>query len=296
MITNFGDLLLDSLIDSSWVLLAAFVIYVAISFCETWIAKQLTRNKALSPLLGSLFGLVPQCGFSVVASDLYLKQKISMGTLVAVFIACSDEALPIFLSNPSTALSTLPLLGIKFALGFIVGYSIDLIHKPQIIEEEHHEHDEKEEENDIHIGCCGHEIDDDHENKWHKHLVHPLIHSLKIFAYVLIVNIIFNVILYYVGEDNLKAFLSANKYLAPLYSTLIGLIPNCVSSVIISELYISSSISFGAALSGLIVNAGLGMLVLLKDRRAIKKTLVILLITFSVALLAGYISCLIAGF
>ncbi len=268
--------------------------YVIISFCETWISKQLERSRGLSPLLGSLFGLIPQCGFSVVASDLYLKDRISMGTLIAVFIACSDEALPIFLSNPSTALDALPLLGIKFVLGFVVGYAVDLIYRPK--RKEIPQEEIQKENQEVHIGCCKHEIDDENESKMHKHLVHPLIHSLKIFGYVLAVNIIFSLVLHYIGEDNLNAFLTQNKYLSPLYSTIIGLIPNCVSSVIISELFINGSISFGAALSGLIVNAGLGMLILLKDRKAVKKTLAVFLITFSVAIIAGYVACLIVGF
>lgn len=288
----FWDLILDDLIDTGEVFAAALVIYILISFCETWISKQIEKRKAVAPLIGSLFGLVPQCGFSVVASDLYLKERISMGTLIAVFIACSDEALPIFLSNPKTALSTLPLLGIKFVLGFAVGYSVDLIYHPK----KEVKKEEVSKDNEVHIGCCGHEIDDEEENKWHKHLVHPLIHSLKIAAYVFAVNVIFSLIFYFVGEDSIKSFLDTNKYISPLYSAIIGLIPNCVSSVIISELYISSSISFGAALSGLVVNAGLGMLVLLKDRKAIKKTLVIILIAFITGLTSGYIACLIGGF
>jgi len=290
---GFLDLIIDDLVDTGEVFAVALAIYILISFFETWISKQIERKKAIAPLIGSLFGLVPQCGFSVVASDLYLKERISMGTLVAVFIACSDEALPIFISNPTTALSTLPLLGIKFVLGFVVGYSVDLIYHPK---KEVKKEEETCDENKIHIGCCGHEIDDKEENKWHKHLVHPIIHSLKISAYVFAINVVFSLIFYFVGEESIKSFLDTNKYLSPLYSAIIGLIPNCVSSVIISELYISSSISFGAALSGLVVNAGIGMLVLLKDRKAIRKTIAIITITFITGLVSGYITCLISGF
>jgi hypothetical protein len=185
----------------------------------------------------------------------------------------------------------LPLILIKFVLGFLVGFTVDLLIRPKDKSEETEEPLDK-----VHIGCCGHEIDNEEESKWHKHLFHPLLHSLKIFAYVFGVNLIFGLILYYVGQDRIASFLEANKYLTPLYSTLIGMIPNCASSVIISEMFINGDLSFGAALAGLIVNAGLGMVILLKDRKAIKKTMTIFGILSLVSLVSGYITCLILGF
>ena len=284
------DVVLDALKDSAITLGVVFLFYFLLSFCEAWLSEKLEKAKKASPLLGAGLGLIPQCGTSVVAADLYLKERISMGTLIAVFIACSDEALPIIASNLNRGWMVFPLLGVKFVLGAAVGFLTDLIirrtAKPL----------GEDEGEKIHIGCCGHEIEEGEENGWHKHLFHPLFHSLKIFLYVFAVNIAFGLIIYYVGEDNFAAFLKGNRYLAPLYSTLIGIIPNCASSVIIAELYTMGNLSFGAALSGLVVNAGLGMVVLLKDHKAWKNTLTIFLITFFVALLAGYVTCLIIGF
>lgn len=126
--------------------------------------------------------------------------------------------------------------------------------------------------------------------------MHPLIHSLKIFAYVFVINMIFGMLIYYVGEDNIASFINQNKYWSPLFTCLVGLIPNCASSVIITNMYLLDEISFGATLSGLIVNAGLGIMVLLKNKNAIKDTLIIIGILLFVGLLAGYGFCLIFGF
>lgn len=285
------DVLLDSLYDSLKVLLFVFIIYVILSFFEDKLShsKVFSKNNKFSPLIGSLFGLVPQCGMSVLASDMYIKRHITVGTLLAVFISCSDEALPIMLAHSGGAKWAGLVILVKFILGFIVGFLVDMVYKPK---------DEIEEgvDNEIHTGCCHHHIDDEEENRWHKHLVHPLIHSVKLFIYVFVVNIIFGMIVYFVGENSISNFLSTNKYITPLLSSIVGMIPNCASSVIITELYLSSGLSFGALISGLIMNAGLGMVVLLKNKSMIKKTLFIWLILFLTSLICGYTICFIFGF
>lgn len=288
------DVLLDALLDSLKVFAVVLAFNILISFIENWLAKKIEKNKKISPILGAAFGLIPQCGFSVVASDLYIKEHITMGTLVAVFIACSDESLPIIISNFNEAYMALPLLGIKFVLGFAIGYLVDVIVRERKHVNEHLDHCEHEEE--IHVGCCHHHIEDEEESKVHKHLLHPLIHSLKVLLYVFIINIIFGTIIYFVGEEQLSNFLMSNRYVAPLFATIIGLIPNCASSVILTELFIKHSISFGACLSGLIINAGLGTIVLFKNKDFVKKGLIIISILFIVSIVSGYVTCLIMGF
>ncbi len=289
-----GEILLDSLLDSLKILVVVLIFNIIISFIENKLTEKITKNEKVSPIIGAAFGLIPQCGFSVVASDLYTKNHITMGTLVAVFISCSDESLPIMLSDLSKAYMVLPLILIKFILGFLIGYLIDFIYRTKREVKEHLEHCEHEEE--VHIGCCHHHIDDKEENKWHEHLIHPLVHSLKIFVYVFIINAIFGTIIYYIGEDAVKTFLENNKYFAPLYSVLIGLIPNCASSVILTELFIEGNLSFGACMSGLIVNAGLGTIVLFKNKEFIKKAFIIIAILIIVAIITGYTTCAIIGF
>lgn len=276
------DVLLDALFDSLKVLAIAFILYVLLSFFENKLVSLLEKHKKLSPLFGSTVGLIPQCGLSVVASDLYIKEKISLGTIFAVFFACSDEALPILFSSKEGLIYALPLLGIKFIGGFLIGFLIDTIYRKTLNNEEgEHSHLK---------GCCGHELhEEENESKLHEHLLHPLIHSLKIFLYVLIVNVIFGIIVYYIGEENIINFLSKSKYLTPLFCAIIGLIPNCASSVLITELFILGGIPFGALFSGLAVNAGLGLVYLLKNKKTLKSVLILESILIVSSIIFGYL-------
>lgn len=275
------DLLLDALLDSLKVLGFSFIIYFILSFFEDKISHLLQHHRKTSPIIGAAAGLIPQCGISVVASDLYLKEHITIGTLFAVFFACSDEALPILISDFNKAIYVIPLLLMKIIFGFLFGYLLDLIVKNK-------KEEKVVDEDEIHIGCCHHEID--HEtSKLMTHLVHPLLHSLKIFIYVLIVNVIFSLIVYFIGENNIVSFLSTNPYLTPILAAIIGIIPNCASSVLLCEVFISGGIPFGALFTGLCMNAGLGLVYLLKNKKSWKSILILegyLLIT-SVSL--GYI-------
>lgn len=280
------DVLLDALKDSALVLAFVFAFHLLLSFIEDKLSRFLTKNQKLSPLLGSLFGIIPQCGTSVLAGDLYIKRYITFGALVAVFLSCSDEAILVLLTKPSAqTIWVLPLIGSKFVIGFAVGYLIDLLYRKQEIS--------KPEQELTDVICHEHH----HEHtKIHKHLIHPLVHSLEIFAYVLVINIALGLIIASVGEDNFKNFLVSNRYLAPLYASLIGLIPNCASSVLLSELYLSGGLSFGALLAGLLVNSGLGMTVLLKSKSTLKKAGLVVAICLVTAIAFGYIFCGIIGF
>ena len=280
----FLDILLDALKDSVLIFAFVFLFHVILSFIETPVSNFLVKRKKTSPIFGALFGLIPQCGTSVVAADLYIKRFITIGTLIAVFLSCSDEALLILLAawNEKT-LMIFPLIGLKLAAGILFGLLIDLIIRKQHVEDIDHIEEEKE--------CHTHH----HENTLiHAHLVHPLIHSLKIFAYVLIINLALGLLIGFVGEENFANFMISNRYLAPLFSSIIGLIPNCASSVLITELYLSNTLSFGALFAGLLVNSGLGLMILIRHKE-IKKTLIVLGICFAIAVSLGYLTCLIVG-
>ena len=283
----FFDILLDSLKDSVLVFAFVFLFHVILSFIETPVSNFLVKRKKTAPIFGALFGLIPQCGTSVVAAELYIKRLITFGTLIAVFLACSDEALLVLLGawNEKT-LAIFPLIGLKLAAGILFGFLIDLvIARHQKLEEVDHI-DEKQE-------CHEHH----HENTpIHAHLVHPLIHALKIFIYVFIINLVLGLLIGWVGEDNFANFMISNRYLAPLFTSTIGLIPNCASSVLITELYLSGTLSFGALFAGLLVNSGLGVMILIKEYKNIKKTLLILGVCFAIAVSLGYLTCLVSGF
>ncbi len=282
------ELALDSLYDSLKVLALAVLIYVLLSFFEAKLAKLLEKNKKWGPFFGSLVGAIPQCGMSVVASDLYLKKHLTMGTLIAIFLSTSDEALPILLGDFSGRwYMAFLVIAIKIGAGSLFGFLVDLLSHRN--DEEVDEHlSECHGETDIHHGCCGHRIEHSDEGPWHEHLLHPLLHSLKIFLYTYIVSFLFGLLILGIGEDNLNSFLLANCYLSPLAAIVVGMIPSCASSVLLSNLYVAGALPFGALLSGLSMNAGLGPIYLFKSKKNLKNSLLImaLLMLFSLAL--GY--------
>ena len=280
------DIILDALKDSALVLAFVFLFHVILSLFEDKMAKLLTKKRYIGPVFGSFFGIIPQCGTSVLAADLYAKKYITLGTIVAVFLSCSDEALILLLTHPSEkTILVIPLILIKVVIGMSIGLAIDLVHKKQEIVEHEEEFEDVtcEEHHHAHV-------------KLHKYLIHPLIHSLEIFAYVLIINISLGLIIGSVGEENFSNFIASNRYLAPLFGSLIGLIPNCASSVLLSELFIGGNLSFGALVAGLLVNSGLGIMILLKNKKTLKSALIILGICSVVAIIIGYIVCAILGF
>ena len=182
----------------------------------------------------------------------------------------------------------LPLILIKVTLGIIFGIAIDLIYKKQVVET----HEAPLED----VTCQDHHHKDHDDTKFHKHFIHPLIHSLELFVYVFVINVALGLIIAAVGEENFAGFIVQNKYLSPLFGAIIGLIPNCVSSVLLSELYVAGHLSFGSLLAGLLVNSGLGITVLIKNKNMIKIALVVVGICFAIAVSSGYIACLISGF
>ena len=282
----FLDILLDSLKDSVLVFAFVFLFHVILSFIENPISNFLVKRKTVSPIFGALFGLIPQCGTSVVAAELYIKKYITLGTIIAVFLSCSDEALLELLAawNAKT-LMIFPLIGLKLVAGIVIGMLVDLIVRHQKVEEVDHIDEEEE--------CHTHH----HENTpAHAHLIHPLFHATKIFIYVFIINLALGTLIGFIGEDNFKNFMLTNRYLAPLFATVVGLIPNCASSLLITELFLSDTLSFGALFAGLLVNSGLGMMVLLKEHKNIKQTLLIIGVCFAVAIVFGYLTCLVIGF
>lgn len=281
--------------DSLKTFMVIFLVFVLISFFEKYLSKLLRKQNKLSSLFGAVVGCIPQCGVSIVATDLYMKRRLTMGTLVAVYLACSDEAMSIILSDGSKAVDVIPLLLCKVVIGFIVGFLVDLVISKLGKGNELEEH--KDGTVCLANCCCGNNFSaTDKRSKFEKHFADPLSHSFKIFFYLLLINFILHTLIHLIGEEQLRVFLDANKFLTPLFATIVGLIPNCVASVILSELYVFGGISFGACISGLCINAGIGLIYLLKDRKFLKDTLIIVTILFATSLVAGYLICLISGF
>ncbi len=291
---KFLDVLKDSALDSLKILPVIFLVYVLIEFLESRESEEKRLKKIFgnrfSPFFGAAIGIIPQCGFSVVATKLYQGGYILAGTLIAVYIATSDEALPIMFSRAvteSVVWGKLALIiAIKFVYACIAGFAINALIKKDVKEIKEDEDDVKEDEDGD--GCCHHKITGKRE-ALKTLLLHPLIHSLKIIAYVFVVSFAFGLIVeLLVGEERLSAFLSSSLWLQPLLSGVVGLIPNCASSVLITELFCDGYLSLGGALAGLAANSGIGLAVLFKNGENVKKSLLIALTTFALALILGY--------
>lgn len=297
------DIISDCLSDSLKMLPLIFLTYVIIELIERKadFAKngRFLTGKA-APVLGSLAGAFPQCGISVMSAKLYERGIIGVGTLLSVFIATSDEAFSILISSPQR-LALIPLLLIKIVIAVIVGEVANLIFHKKITPE-----DEKFDHEEICTHCHDHgtededEHDDDHrETRSHakklwakRYLLIPLIHSLQTFAYVLAVTLVFGVLFDdngLIGADKLSAFLDSSKYFAPFITSLIGLIPNCASSAVITSAYVRGAISFGAMTAGLISNAGVGLAILFKNTRKTKRNLLIMLTLYLIGSICGII-------
>jgi len=267
-----------AIIDTIHMVPFLLVIFIVVELLERRFGKEMQhgieRAAAAGPLLGALFGCIPQCGFSIIATALYTRKIISLGTLIAVFISTSDEAIPVILSQPSKAHLVLTLILTKLVIATISGYSIDLICKyrrGKPCEHDHHDHDEELDASED-SGCCSHTITGYRARL--KSLLHPLIHTAKIAFFVLIVTIGINYLVASAGgEKNLGHLLLSGSFLQPILTALFGLIPNCAASVAITLAYLNGGISFGSVISGLSASAGLGLLVLIKEDHDIKDIL-----------------------
>lgn len=286
---QYWDVILDALIDTVKILPLLFVVYYLIELFEYKRSTNFSENKFLkgkwSPIFGSLLGSVPQCGFSIVSTDLFTKGSISIGALIAVYIATSDEAIPLILANPTKILWLLLLLGIKIVYAIVIGYSAIGLYKLIFRHNKPvHEPHEGETSHLAEHGCCHHDMETKSFD-W----AHPLLHCLKIGGFILLINILFGFITdIWVGHDNLQAFLNANKYWQPILAVIIGLIPNCASSVVLTQLFLEGGLAFSALVAGLCVNAGLGLIVLLKQNKNWKENLFIITLLISSGLLIGY--------
>lgn len=269
------DVLLDSLIDVLKLIPFLFVAFIILEYIEHKLSKKneklLVKNKKYGPILGGILGAFPQCGFSAMATKLFSSRVITLGTLIAVYLSTSDEMLPIMISRGTSLIIVLKIIGIKVVIGIILGLLIDLVYRKK---ESHKEH--------IHDEC-----EQDHCHCEKGILKSSLHHTINITIYLLITIIILNTIIYLVGEESIKGFMLNNR--AYYISSLIGLIPNCASSVIMTELYLTDMISFGSLMSGLLTGAGVGILILFKTNKSIKENIAIIILLYIIGVIFGYL-------
>jgi len=266
------------------------VVYVAVATLEyrygDAIGKHILKAGKAGPLLGALFGGIPQCGFSVMGSALYARRLVTVGTLLAVFISTSDEAVPVILSRPDSIGWILPIILTKVILAIAVGYGIDLALRTKPPDPDHHESDEAL---DSH-GCCDHHIAGDcaQERPRASTLIwHPLAHTARVFLFIFLVTLLIGFLNYRYEHVVMGRLFLQHSLLQPVIIALVGLIPNCAASVAITQLFLEHSITFGSAIAGLSTSAGVGLLVLLKENRNRRNTLFVLGLLLGVGIAVG---------
>ena len=276
---NVIDLLLDSAIDSIKLVPFLFLTYLLMEFLEHKAGarsrKVMAGTGKTGPVIGAVFGMFPQCGFSAAASGLYAGRVITVGTLMAVFLSTSDEMLPIMISKQVSPAVIGKILICKVVVAVIAGFAVDLgmraLGKTQGTE---HIHDLCEKE---HCEC---------ENHWVKSSIR---HTWQVFVFIFIASFVLNVLIAIIGKQTIAAFVSRNEAISIVLVGLVGLIPNCAASVVITELLLTGMIPFGAAMTGLLVGSGVGILVLFRMNRHVKENIAIVGILYAVSVIAGFI-------
>jgi hypothetical protein len=273
------EILLETIRDNILILPFLFLTYLVIEAIETRagssMQQALARTHRAGPIIGAVAGLVPQCGFSAAAASLYAGGVITCGTLIAVLLSTSDEMLPILISESVAPGLVLRILGAKMVAALLVGSGVDWFLRRRGRPEE-----------TLHIDdLCEHSHCSCHERSG---ILRPaLIHTLEIFAFLFVVSLVLNWVVAYFGEEELAALILNRPVIGELLSGLIGLIPNCAASVVITKLYLAGGMRAGAMLSGLLVGSGVGLLVLFRTNRNWKDNLTILAILYASGVILG---------
>ena len=268
------DVIIDTLLDSVKLLPFLLVAFLLIELFEHKFSnktkKMISKSGKMGPLFGSVLGLLPQCGFSVIGTNLYVSRVISLGTLISIYLATSDEMIPVMLSEGFSGTGILKILLTKFFIGMIAGFVIDLIYR-------------KKEKTNYHI------CEDEHCHCEDNLFLSSLKHTFNTVIYIFIATFILNTVIFFVGEENISKVFLKDNFLAPFLSSLIGLIPNCSASVILTELYLKGALSFATVIAGLLTGSGVSLLVLFKSNKNMKENIKIITIIYLIGAFSGII-------
>lgn len=273
------DLLLDALLDTLKLIPFLFLTYLVMEYLEHRTGKKtqtlIKSAGRFGPVIGGVLGVVPQCGFSAAASNLYAGRVISLGTLIAIYLSTSDEMLPILISEHAPIGMILRILLAKALIGILAGLLIDLLLRRKGREEHQHIHD-----------ICEHE---------HCHCEEGILrsavsHTLQIALFILVIGLTLNLLLHFVGEELLANLILNHPVAGPLLAGLVGLIPNCAGSVVITKLYLAEVIGVGAMLAGLLTGSGVGLLILFRVNHHKNENLRILGLLYTIGALAGVLA------
>ncbi len=287
------EIIEDTLIDAIKLLPFLFITYLIMEYIEHKMGHKtkhaIKKSGKWGPIIGSMLGAFPQCGFSVSATNLYAGRVITLGTLIAVYLSTSDEMLPIFISEAVSPIIILKILGIKLIIGIIAGTLIDVIAhiiRNKVLNKKQSTNNTVENEEDE----IGHMCEEDHchcnESGILKSAIH---HTLSILMFIIIITFIINTAVHFVGEETIASWILNRQVIGPLIASLIGLIPNCAASVIITNMYLDKVISLGSMISGLLTGAGVGLAVLFKTNNKIKENIGILILLYAIGVISGII-------
>lgn len=273
------DLFLDAVIDTIKLIPFLFVTYLFMEWLEH---KTGTKTKGIikssgkfGPAIGGVLGALPQCGFSAAASSLYAGKVITAGTLIAIFLSTSDEMLPIMISERVPIGLVFGIIGIKVLIGASAGFIIDASSAGK---------SKKIEKIEVGIGnVCRH----DHCHCEKSFVKSSIKHTAVITAFIFVITIALNLLLYFIGEDALAMFILDRPFLGPVLAALVGLIPNCAASVAITQLFLGGVLSFGSMMAGLLSGSGVGLLVLFKANDNIKDNVKILAAIYLIGVICG---------
>lgn len=267
------DVIKDTVIDSLKLLPFLFLTFLLMEYFEH---KMKNKSKKIvekagkfGPIIGSFLGVIPQCGFSVAATNLYATRIITLGTLISIYLSTSDEMLPILLSEKVEFSLIAEVLLIKIIVGIICGFIIDLVYR-------------KKEKVEIQEFCH-----DKHCDCEHSILKSTLKHTFDIFMFIFIISFVLNLAFSYLGEEVISSILMKNSIFGSFLTSLLGLIPNCFSSVLITQLYLKNTISFASMIGGLLTGSGVALLVLFRVNKDKKQNFRIFLLLYLIGALTG---------
>lgn len=266
------EVVLDTIIDTLKLLPFLFIAFLIIELIEHKLDsnKIIKKSGKFGPIVGSLLGAFPECGFSVLATNLYVTRVITLGTLISIYLSTSDEMIPVLLSNNVDIVIIFKIVGIKVLIGMICGFIIDLVYKNKSV--------------------ANYEIcDEEHCHCKDGVFKSSLVHTFKTGMFLLIITLVINIIFMYTKDSVLTKLFLKDSIFSPFISSLVGLIPNCGASLLLTELYLSEVISFASLISGLLTGSGVAILVLFKSNKDKKDSFRVLLFIYFIGVISGII-------
>lgn len=263
----------DTCIDAVRLLPFLFLAYLAMECLEHWTGGKMQefvrKSGKAGPAIGGLLGIFPQCGFSAAAANLYAGRIVTLGTLIAVFLSTSDEMLPIMISENVAPSMIGKILILKVAFAVAAGFLVDFIFRKRV---------------EMQIGhLCERQHCHCEKGIWRS----AFLHTWKIFLYIVVVSLILNFAIALIGEETLAALVQGKPALSLFLAALVGMIPNCASSVVLTQLYLGGVLSAGALMAGLLSGSGVGYLVLLRVNEDRRENLRIFVLLYVIGVGAG---------